>query len=90
MVVIPDLTTLTIDELDRLSVQQLSDLLLEPAAAIGFFDLLGLGREGGLSGLVTGLEFTLPENRMHFGGVDNRMHYTLPENRMQFAVPEED
>lgn len=39
---------------------------------------------------VPGLEFTLPENRMHFVLPDNLPHATLPENRMHFVIPEED
>ncbi len=37
-----------------------------------------------------GLEFTMPENRMHYSMSINRMHHTMPENRMHHTVPEED
>jgi hypothetical protein len=37
-----------------------------------------------------GLEFELPENRMHFELPENRMEFELPENRMHFAMLEED
>lgn len=39
---------------------------------------------------VPGLEWTLPENRMHHTTPTNRMHHTLPENRMHHTLPEED
>lgn len=39
---------------------------------------------------VPGLEFTAPENRMHFEAVTNRFHFTAPVNRLHFEVPEED
>jgi len=37
-----------------------------------------------------GMEFTLPENRMHHTSPENRMHGTLPQNRFHFAQPEDD
>ncbi len=37
-----------------------------------------------------GLEFTLPEVRMHFTIPDGKTHFTLPESRMHFTIPEED
>jgi hypothetical protein len=39
---------------------------------------------------VPGLEWTFPENRMHYGLPINRMHCTMPENRMHYTMPEED
>lgn len=54
--------------------------------------LLGLYAGISLSAVPTvpGLEFTLPENRMHFDVLENRMQYTLPVNRMHFVMSQED
>ena len=37
-----------------------------------------------------GLEFTMPENRMHFDFPENLSQFTMPANRMHFDIPEED
>ena len=39
---------------------------------------------------VPGLEFTMPQNRLHFDVPENRMQYTLPVNRLHFSMREED
>ncbi|HDZ20080.1 MAG TPA: hypothetical protein ENH78_02150 [Phycisphaerae bacterium] len=39
---------------------------------------------------IPGLEWTMPENRMHYEPPINRMHYAMPENRIHFTMPEED
>ncbi len=39
---------------------------------------------------VPGLEWTLPESRMHHTLLTNRMHHTPPVNRMHYTLPEED
>ena len=35
-----------------------------------------------------GLEFTLPESRMHFTLPKGEMHFTLPDGNMHFTIPE--
>ena len=72
------------------------DLLIHPDNTISGSDRLHLlGLYSGITPFVgvptvPGMEFTLPDNRLHFAVPVNRMHYTLPDNRLHFAVPEED
>lgn len=47
-----DLTTLSEAELEALSGTALEELLAEPVATIGWFDLLGMGRRGATEAVV--------------------------------------
>ena len=43
-----------------------------------------------LAATVLGLEWTLPDNRMHFEMPSNRVHFEMPINTMHFELTEED
>lgn len=55
----PDLTTLSEAELAELTVIELTELLEEPIATIGWFDLLSFGRKGALRTTVVSKRYTL-------------------------------
>ena len=38
---------------------------------------------------VPGMEWTLPENRLHFTLPEDRLHYDLPENRLHYTLRNE-
>lgn len=84
-------STLTAAEESTLTAAEEAVLLAFPAATIGFFDVLRRpNAAGSVVPSVPGLEFTLPDNRMHFDFPENLTHFTLPDNRMHFDIPEED
>lgn len=37
-----------------------------------------------------GLEFTMPESRMHYEMPENKIHFTMPVIRTHFTMPDED
>ena len=63
--------------------------------ASGFKDILrwALGWKAAPAEVIPdtpGMEWTLPENRLHFTLPAALLHFTLPENRLHFTLPEED
>ena len=61
-------------------------------AALGW--LLNLGFAGSGSTIVAptqpGLEYTLPDSRVHYGLPTDRLHYTMPEDRIHYTLDKED
>lgn len=39
---------------------------------------------------IEGLEFTLPENRLHYSLDTNKLHYDFSENRLHYSMEDED
>ena len=73
---IPDLTTLSGTELGELSGTDLEELLAEPVATIGWFDLLGMGRKGAAVPIATvSKRYTLvgaDDQNFELEGADNQ------------------
>lgn len=62
----PDLTTLSSAKLEELSSTELEELLAEPVATIGWFDLLGMGRKG------TTISIAVVTKRYTLKGIDDQ------------------
>lgn len=39
---------------------------------------------------VPGLEYTLPESRLHYSAPDSLLHYDMPESRIHYTMRSED
>lgn len=38
---------------------------------------------------IEGLEYTLPDNRLHFSFDDNKLHYDFRDNRLHYSTEDE-